>query len=77
MLNNEVNNPAIKKIIDEKAISTVYGIMKDGVENGCEPLKNSFLTKMKKVNNSKYGRVCSIYSPLLDYILEEEKESWC
>lgn len=73
MLNNEVNNPAIKKIIDEKAISTVYGIMKDGVENGCEPLK-IVLNKNEKVNNSKYGRVCSIYSPLLDYILEEEKK---
>lgn len=73
ILYNEVNNTSIKKIVDEKAVHTVYSIMKDGVENGCEPLK-IVLNKNEKVNNSKYGRVCSIYSPLLDYILEEEKK---
>ena len=73
LLNEEVNNPAIKKIVDDKTIATIALILKDAVENGCEPIRIN-LNRNEKVNNNKFGRVCVVHSPLLDYIAEEEEK---
>lgn len=74
MLNKTVNNVAIKKIIDETAVNNIYKILMDNIGKELEPIR-ILLNKNGNIGKDKFSMVCSMYSPLLDYILEQEKQN--
>lgn len=69
-----IDNAGIKKIIDEKALTTIHKIFLETIQTDIEPIKIT-QTKNGKVSDDKYSIVTSVYSPLLDHILEvKERE---
>lgn len=71
-LNKEVNNPAIKKIVDDTNTTNIHKILFESIGKENEPIK-IVQNKNSKISKDKFGMVTTLYSPLLDWIYEKEK----
>lgn len=71
-LNKEVNNPAIKKVVDDTNTVNIHKILFESIGKENEPIK-IVQNKNSKISKDKFGMVTTLYSPLLDWIYEKEK----